>query len=244
MTDADDHDHEEEEEGREQRPCCPASACRGPHPPRTSARVGRSVPVGLLRHALDRPHGRPTHSSAPSANRWCFQIGIVALNSSMSSRQTSNASPRCSALTPTTHGDVARPRGARRGGRPRAGRRGRRAPAGRRARGPPRRPAGARSSRGRRPSCPGGRPCSSTCRAPGPSWSRTVPTNRQHAAGPGRGDAREHLVDRQGCLTDLGKGDRHARNRMPPTAEPACRRPCPSGTRLAREPTGVDPWLS
>src|SRR5262245_60088033 len=48
-----------------------------------------------------RGYGVPTHSSVPSLNRWCFQIGTVALSSSIRSRQASIASPRCAAQTPT-----------------------------------------------------------------------------------------------------------------------------------------------
>src|SRR4051794_2530665 len=45
--------------------------------------------------------GVPTHSSVPSLNNWCFQIGTVALRSSISAREASNASARWAAVVAT-----------------------------------------------------------------------------------------------------------------------------------------------
>ena len=49
-----------------------------------------------------RDQGEPTHSSDPSLNRWCFQIGTSALSVSMSSRDASNDVPRCAEVVATT----------------------------------------------------------------------------------------------------------------------------------------------
>src|SRR4051794_32349096 len=38
--------------------------------------------------------GVPTHSSVPSVNRWCFQMGTSSLSVSISARDAANASPR------------------------------------------------------------------------------------------------------------------------------------------------------
>ena len=51
---------------------------------------------------MDIGQGVPTHSSVPSTNRWCFQIGTVSLSSSMRARLASKASARCTAAAATT----------------------------------------------------------------------------------------------------------------------------------------------
>ena len=46
--------------------------------------------------------GDPTHSSVPSANRWCFQIGTSSLRVSMSARDASKDVPRWAEAVATT----------------------------------------------------------------------------------------------------------------------------------------------
>src|SRR5579859_4893528 len=43
------------------------------------------------RRDMVEDYALPTHSSEPSVNRWCFQIGTVALSSSISAWQAWNA---------------------------------------------------------------------------------------------------------------------------------------------------------
>ena len=65
--------------------------------------VGLALLVRRSRVLLVRlGHGSPTHSSVPSANCWCFQMGTVPLSVSIRSRHASNASPRCGAETAAT----------------------------------------------------------------------------------------------------------------------------------------------
>ena len=60
-------------------------------------RVGTAGGSRAARRARPRRRtgqGVPTHSSVPSANCWCFQIGTSALSVSISARDAANASPR------------------------------------------------------------------------------------------------------------------------------------------------------
>ena len=82
------------------------------HPHRASCRTCRPTEVRAsaeshpeyvrLGRRLANRYGVPTHSSVPSANPWCFQIGVCRLSSSISCRAASNASSRCGAETATT----------------------------------------------------------------------------------------------------------------------------------------------
>src|SRR5690606_22893535 len=48
------------------------------------------------------PHGRPTHSSVPSAKFWYFQIGTLLLRSSIKARAAAKASARWAAAAART----------------------------------------------------------------------------------------------------------------------------------------------
>ena len=102
-------DGQEEPHERVRRPAAEAvrvGAGRHPAPRRLRGRRRRGV-GGTVRRAVAPAHGRPTHSSEPSAKLWCFQIGTVAFRVSMRSRQASKASPRCGADDGRDHGGVA-----------------------------------------------------------------------------------------------------------------------------------------
>ena len=61
-----------------------------------------AVIVPVPRRTRATGQGAPTHSSSPSLNIWCFQIGTSALSRSIRAREAVNASPRCAAESATT----------------------------------------------------------------------------------------------------------------------------------------------
>src|ERR1700684_3738504 len=63
----------------------------------TSRRDMGGKPLGMA-----EAYALLTHSLSPPRKNWCFQIGTVALTSSISASQAANASARCAALTAAT----------------------------------------------------------------------------------------------------------------------------------------------
>jgi hypothetical protein len=61
-----------------------------------------AVPGHRVNMVAAAGYALPTHSSVPSVNRWCFQIGTVAFSSSISAWHAWKASARCAQDTPTT----------------------------------------------------------------------------------------------------------------------------------------------
>src|SRR5215471_7838752 len=74
---------------------------------RTATAIAITVAIPAIVSVRERlnmaeDYALPTHSSEPSVNRWCFQIGTEALSSSISAWQAWKASARCGQDTPTT----------------------------------------------------------------------------------------------------------------------------------------------
>ena len=72
--------------------------------PRQGRDRGRTRPRGAPSASRQ---GVPTHSSVPSVNCWCFQIGTSSLSVSISAREAANASPRWAAVGRDDDRDVA-----------------------------------------------------------------------------------------------------------------------------------------